>query len=62
MADPVNLNRFRKTKARREARETADRNAAFHGLTKEQKAQARAEEALQARRHEAGRLDPPDKT
>lgn len=59
MAEPVNLNRFRKARARQEAREKADRNAAFHGLSKAQKKRARAEEDLKARVHEAGRIEPP---
>ena len=47
MAQPVNLNRFRKQKARDEKRREADANAAKHGLTKAQKelARARAEKA-----------------
>ncbi|AVO37343.1 DUF4169 family protein [Pukyongiella litopenaei] len=59
MADPVNLNRYRKARARQEAREQADRNAAFHGLSKARKKRARAEEDLKTRRHEAGRIEPP---
>lgn len=39
----VNLNKVRKAKAKAEKRKTADQNAAFHGLTKAQKEQARQE-------------------
>lgn len=60
MSDVVNLNRFRKAKARADARQKADRNAAFHGLTKAQKAQARAEAERAARTHEGGRRETPD--
>ncbi|MFV0360398.1 DUF4169 family protein [Tropicimonas sp.] len=61
MAEPVNLNRFRKSRARRQAREAADRNAAFHGLTRAQKAAARAEAERATRAFEAGRRAPDDK-
>lgn len=45
MAGVVNLNRFRKEKARAEKRAEADANAAKHGRTKAEKAldKARAE-------------------
>jgi hypothetical protein len=47
MAGVVNLNRFRKEKARAEKRAEADANAAKHGRTKAEKAldKARAEKA-----------------
>ncbi len=62
MAAPVNLNRFRKARARDEAREQADRNAAFHGLSKAEKLRARAEAAREAHLHEGGRIsaEPPE--
>lgn len=50
MAKVVNLGRARKDRAREEKRKAGDRNAAFHGLTKDQKARARAEAARAARR------------
>lgn len=63
MANPVNLNRFRKERARAEARRQADSNAAFHGLTKAEKTRARAEAERERRQHEAGRLpDDPAET
>ena len=37
MSKPVNLNRFRKEKARAEKRARADENATKHGRTKAQK-------------------------
>lgn len=37
MSKPVNLNRFRKDKARAEKRARADENAVKHGRTKAQK-------------------------
>ncbi|SPF80144.1 DUF4169 family protein [Pseudoprimorskyibacter insulae] len=47
MADIVNLNQFRKAKARSDARKDADQNAVKFGRTKAQKAleQARDEKA-----------------
>ena len=47
MAEPVNLNRFRKAKARAEKAARADENAVKFGRTKAQKAleKARAEKA-----------------
>ncbi len=47
MAGVVNLNRFRKEKARAERRAEADANAVKHGRTKAEKAleKARAEKA-----------------
>ncbi|MFD0979915.1 DUF4169 family protein [Tropicimonas aquimaris] len=57
MADPINLNRFRKTKARKQAREDADRNAVLYGLPKAETARARAEAERIARLHEGGRRE-----
>lgn len=47
MAEPVNLNRYRKEKARAERRARANENAIRHGRTKAEKEleQARAEKA-----------------
>lgn len=47
MAEPVNLNRFRKQKARAEKKARADENAVKHGRTKAEKAldRARAEKS-----------------
>ena len=62
MAEPINLNRLRKERARAEARRQADRNAAFHGLSKAEKLRARAEAAREAHLHEGGRIsaEPPE--
>ena len=56
---PVNLSRFRKERAREEARAKADANAARFGRTREERAleQARAEKAareLDGHRREPG--------
>ncbi|WP_418593979.1 DUF4169 family protein [Ponticoccus sp. (in: a-proteobacteria)] len=50
MTQPVNLNRFRKEKARAEKRRAGDENAAKHGRSK-------AERALDAARAEKARRD-----
>ncbi|MCT4575947.1 DUF4169 family protein [Donghicola sp.] len=50
MAAPVNLNRFRKDKARAEKKARADQNAAKFGRTKAEK-QRDAIEAEKAERH-----------
>ena len=55
MAKPINLNRVRKERARKAARDTADRNAVLHGLPKAAKAQAKAEAALLHKRHAGGK-------
>ncbi|MEI4485638.1 DUF4169 family protein [Frigidibacter sp. MR17.14] len=47
MAEPINLNRFRKDKARRDARSAADANAAKFGRSK---AERTADAAAEARR------------
>jgi hypothetical protein len=50
MSQPVNLNRFRKQKARAEKRRAGDENAARHGRSKSEKRleAARAEKARRA--------------
>ncbi|MBW4982329.1 DUF4169 family protein [Mameliella sp. CS4] len=47
MSKPVNLNRFKKQKARDDKRRKGDENAARHGVSKSQKdlAQARRDKA-----------------
>lgn len=45
MAEIVNLNRFRKDRARAERRAEADANAARHGRSKDQKAREAADAA-----------------
>ena len=49
MAEPVNLNRYRKTKARAEDKARADRNAVAFGRRKAEKNLARAEARKAAR-------------
>lgn len=60
MTAPVNLNRYRKQKARAEKRATGDENAARHGRTKAERAleAARAQKAQAAL--DAHRRDAPD--
>jgi hypothetical protein len=60
MAKTVNLNKARKARAKAQAKRRADANAAFHGLTKAQKAAARAESEQAAARHERGRRERPE--
>ncbi|MBB94648.1 MAG: DUF4169 domain-containing protein [Rhodobacteraceae bacterium] len=50
MSKPVNLNRFRKDKARADKKARADENAVKFGRTKAEKDRARAEENLAERR------------
>ncbi|MEQ3626908.1 MAG: DUF4169 family protein [Celeribacter sp.] len=54
---PINLNRVRKARARSDRKAAADRNAVLHGLTKAQKAAARAEAERINKLHEAARRD-----
>lgn len=53
---PINLNRFRKAKARAEKRSKADRNAALHGLSKAEKAASAQEETRRRAQLENTRL------
>ncbi|MEM1431386.1 MAG: DUF4169 family protein [Pseudomonadota bacterium] len=55
MSQPINLNQARKRRAKADAKRAADRNAAFHGLTKAKKMAARAEKERDERRHAGGR-------
>ena len=56
MADPINLNRARKAKARLEKTASAQENRVKHGRTGAEKAAARAEANLAAARLDAHRL------
>ena len=58
MAEPVNLNRFRKQKARAEKKARADQNAVKHGRTKAEKALDRARAETSATRLDAHRRAP----
>lgn len=57
MAEIINLNRFRKARARAEREATADANRLVHGRTKAEKTQASAERRLTDRRLDGARLD-----
>lgn len=52
MKEVINLGKARKARAREEARKKADENAAMHGLTRVEKALAKAR-----REKESGALD-----
>ena len=60
MAGPVNLNRYRKQKARAERKARADENAVKHGRSKAAKAQDRARADKAARQLDAHRRDASD--
>ena len=57
MAEPINLNRARKAKARQAAKAQAQENRIAHGRTGAEKAQGRAEAALAAKRLDAHRRE-----
>jgi hypothetical protein len=57
MPQPVNLNRFRKDKARAAKKARADTNAAKFGQTKPEKTRAQAEAELAARRLDGHKSD-----
>jgi hypothetical protein len=59
MGDVVNLNRFRKDKARKDRASAAERNRILHGLTKDEKKRERAEAERKARDLEGKKLDDP---
>ena len=56
-ANPVNLRRARKHKARQQARAEADASAARHGEAKPMRSLRQAREVLEARRLEGHRRD-----
>lgn len=58
---PINLNKVRKARARAEAKEKADRNAATHGMTKAERTRAKAEADRVRTLFDAGRRED-DKT
>ncbi|MDO5605493.1 MAG: DUF4169 family protein [Paracoccus sp. (in: a-proteobacteria)] len=57
MSQITNLNRFRKQKARADARQQADVNAAKHGRTKARKAAEKAEADRAARQLDGVKRD-----
>lgn len=58
MADPINLNRARKARAKMEKTATAARNRVVYGQTKTRKAEVILERETAARRLEQKRLEP----
>lgn len=60
MGDVVNLNRFRKEKARKERAAEAERNRARFGRTKEEVRRQGAEAERRARELDAKRLEGPE--
>ena len=61
MTDPVNLNRFRKAKARAEKKRRADANAVRFGRTKAERMQAESETSREARELDGKFLEKPQK-
>ncbi|WP_018633279.1 DUF4169 family protein [Neomegalonema perideroedes] len=59
MAEIVNLRRARKDRARKEAKRTADSNAALHGRGKAEAALEEARAAKALRDHEAHKREAP---
>ncbi len=57
MGKPVNLNRFRKEKARAEKKARADANAVKHGRSKSEKAIAKLEQERQKRDLDGHKVD-----
>ncbi|MBE2278726.1 MAG: DUF4169 family protein [Rhodobacteraceae bacterium] len=62
MAGVVNLNRFRKEKARAERRAEAEANAAKHGRTRAERSLDQARVEKSTRDLEAHRRDEPDES
>lgn len=61
MSNVVNLNKFRKRKARAEAKKRADTNVRLHGRTKAERALEEKQRELLERRVDGARLsEPPD--
>ncbi|MCG7626334.1 DUF4169 family protein [Epibacterium sp. MM17-32] len=57
MAKPVNLNRFRKEKARAEKKARADQNAVKFGRSKAEKARDKAVQSRDQARQDGHKLD-----
>jgi hypothetical protein len=57
MADPVNLNHYRKQRNRREAEKTAAENRAHHGRSKAERKKERLDGAKAAKDLDDKRLD-----
>lgn len=50
MSSPINLNKFRKQKARKDQKSRADENAYLFGLTKSEKELAKKRSTLEAKK------------
>jgi len=61
MSKVVNLNQFRKSKARAEKRAKADENAVTFGLTKDQKARARKNAEAETTKLDQHKIDDSDR-
>lgn len=57
LAEPVNLNKFRKAKARAEKQQRAAENRIKHGRTKAEKARDKLEKSRSARQIDESELD-----
>lgn len=60
MADVVNLNRFRKARARADDKKQAAENRVAFGRTRAEKQQAEATRKMEQRALDGARLDPAD--
>lgn len=60
MADIINLNRFRKAKARADDKRQAAENRVVFGRTKAEKQQAEAARKMEQRALDGARITPPD--
>lgn len=58
MADPINLNAFRKARAKSEDKARAEANRVLHGMPKAERQRAKAERERQSRLLDQTRLDP----
>ena len=57
MADIINLNRVRKSKAKEQAQQLARDNRVLHGLTKAEKTKVKQEAERDAAKHDGKELD-----
>ena len=60
MAEPVNLNKFRKAKSKAERKLRAARNSARFGQTKEARKLAEARHDLASKTHDQHKIDKPE--
>lgn len=57
---PINLNKVRKARAKADAKDRADANAAYHGLTKAERTLAKARTAQVTKLHAGGKRSRPE--